>query len=58
MMKRTLFVALAAVLGATAGCSSPSAKAQAPAAKAQAKPKLGIRPKGDTEIDVDMTKIK
>ena len=57
MMKRTLFVALAAVLGAAAGCSSPSAKAQAPAAKAQAKPKLGIRPKGDTEIDVDMTKI-
>jgi acetylornithine deacetylase/succinyl-diaminopimelate desuccinylase-like protein len=57
MMKRTLFVALAAVIGAAAGCSSPSAKAQAPAAKAQAKPKLGIRPKGDTEIDVDMTKI-
>ena len=57
MMKPTLLIVLAAALGAAAACSSPSAKAQNPAPKAQAKPKLGIRPKGDTEIEPDMTKI-
>jgi hypothetical protein len=41
-----------------AGCSSPSAKSeQTAAARAQARPKLGIRPAGDTEIQPDLTKI-
>ena len=57
MMNRTLLVALVAALGAAVGCSSPSVKAQNSAPKAQVKPKLGIRPKGDTEIEPDMTKI-
>src|SRR5476651_1964663 len=58
MTKRMWLVVLAAALGAAAGCSSPSAKAQgASPPKAQAKPKLGIRPKGDTEIEPDMTRI-
>ena len=58
MINRTLLVALAAALGASVACSSPSAKSQSTAApKAQAKPKLGIRPKGDTEIEPDMTRI-
>ena len=58
MIKPLLLTAAAVSLGAAVACSSPSAKAQNTAApKAQAKPKLGIRPKGDTEIDVDMTKV-
>ena len=58
MTKSVFLIAVAVSLGAAAGCSSPSAKAQSAAApKAQVKKKLGIRPKGDTEIDVDMTKI-
>ena len=57
MTKPTLLIVLAAALGAAAACSSPSAKAPNPAPKAQAKPKLGIRPKGDTEIEPDMTRI-
>jgi acetylornithine deacetylase/succinyl-diaminopimelate desuccinylase-like protein len=57
MMKPLMLVVAAAAIGVAAGCSSPSAKSQAAPAKAQAKPKLGIRPKGDTEIEPDMTKI-
>src|SRR4051794_22290263 len=58
MLKHSLVVMLAAGLGAAAGCSSPSAKAQPTnAARAQAKPKLGIRPAGDTEIQPDLTKV-
>src|SRR5471030_3065748 len=57
MMKPLFLIAAAVSLAAAAGCSSPSAKAQTPAPKAAVKPKLGIRPKGDTEIEPDMTKI-
>jgi acetylornithine deacetylase/succinyl-diaminopimelate desuccinylase-like protein len=58
MMKCSLLVVLAAGIGVAVGCSSPAAKAQnAAAPRAQAKPKLGIRPAGDTEIQPDMTKI-
>src|SRR3981081_2529844 len=58
MNKPILLAALVAALGAAVACSSPSANTQnATASKAQAKPKLGIRPKGDTEIEPDMTKI-
>jgi acetylornithine deacetylase/succinyl-diaminopimelate desuccinylase-like protein len=43
---------------AVAACSSPAAKSgQAAATRAPAKPKLGIRPAGDTEIQPDMSKI-
>jgi acetylornithine deacetylase/succinyl-diaminopimelate desuccinylase-like protein len=56
--KLLLLLVLGAGLGAAVGCSSPSANTQGAAApKAQAKPKLGIRPAGDTEIQPDMTKI-
>ena len=57
MMKPLLLVVAAAAIGVVVGCSSPAAKAQNAAPKPQAKPKLGIRPKGDTEIEPDMTKI-
>ena len=56
-IKPTLLLVFAAALGAAAGCSSPSATAQNTAPSAQPKPKLGIRPAGDTEIAPDMTKI-
>ncbi len=46
-----------AALGVAAGCSSPSAKAQSRRAQGAGQAKLGIRPKGDTEIEPDMTKI-
>src|SRR3954453_13864399 len=52
------FVAFAAAaLAAAVGCSSPKASEQPTAARTAAKPKLGIRPAGDTEIQPDMTKI-
>src|SRR5204862_8155315 len=60
MTKFWRFLAVVVVLafGAVA-CSSPAAKSgQTPGAgKAPAKPKLGIRPAGDTEIQPDMSKI-
>ena len=56
MITRVLPLAIAAGLFA-AGCSSPSATAQNPPPKAAAKAKLGIRAKGDTEIEPDLTKI-
>jgi len=57
-LQRSLAVLFALGIGAV-GCSSSAAKSeQAPAAaRAQTKPKLGIRPAGDTEIQPDMTKI-
>jgi acetylornithine deacetylase/succinyl-diaminopimelate desuccinylase-like protein len=57
MKNCSLLVFAAAAIGVAAGCSSPSAKAQTAAPKAQAKPKLGIRPAGDTEIQPDLTKV-
>src|SRR5437773_12324490 len=60
MTKFWRFLAVVVVLafGAVA-CSSPAAKSgQTPGAgRAPAKPKLGIRPAGDTEIQHDMSKI-
>ncbi len=57
MKNGSLLVFAAAAIGIAAGCSSPSAKAQTAPPKAQAKPKLGIRPAGDTEIQPDLTKV-
>jgi acetylornithine deacetylase/succinyl-diaminopimelate desuccinylase-like protein len=57
MKNCSLLVFAAAAIGIAAGCSSPSARAQAAPPKAQAKPKLGIRPAGDTEIQPDLTKV-
>src|SRR6266567_337719 len=59
MTRSTRAIAVFFALGfAVAACSSPAAKSgQASATRAPAKPKLGIRPAGDTEIQPDMTKI-
>jgi acetylornithine deacetylase/succinyl-diaminopimelate desuccinylase-like protein len=58
-IQRTFAVVFAFAFGAL-GCSSSSAKSDAASSssRAAAKPKLGIRPAGDTEIQPDMTKIK
>jgi acetylornithine deacetylase/succinyl-diaminopimelate desuccinylase-like protein len=56
-LQRSLAVFVAFGLCAV-GCSSSATSEQSAAAtRAQAKPKLGIRPNGGTEIQPDMTKI-
>jgi acetylornithine deacetylase/succinyl-diaminopimelate desuccinylase-like protein len=56
-MRMLTLTALLAVAYGAAACSSPSAKEQPKATPRASKPKLGIRPAGDTEIQPDMTKI-
>ncbi len=58
-MKRTAFACLLSSAVALSACSGgPQAASEAKTTAAPAKPKLGIRPNGDTELSPDMSLVK